>query len=33
MRRHGIAVEVVGLNAASAVLVDRHAQAMRVPAT
>jgi len=25
-------VEVVGLNAASAVLVDRHAQAMRVPA-
>jgi SulP family sulfate permease len=32
MRRHGIAVEVVGLNAASAVLVDRHAQTMRVPA-
>lgn len=25
MRRHGLAVEVVGLNAASAVLVDRHA--------
>ena len=25
MRRHGMAVEVIGLNAASAVLVDRHA--------
>jgi SulP family sulfate permease len=24
MRRHGIAVEVIGLNAASAILVDRH---------
>ncbi|MBD8548332.1 SulP family inorganic anion transporter [Sphingomonas sp. CFBP 8760] len=29
MRRHGIAVEVVGLNQASAVLVDRHAPLMR----
>ena len=25
MRRHGIAVETIGLNRASAVLVDRHA--------
>ncbi|WP_271299731.1 SulP family inorganic anion transporter [Sphingomonas sp. CV7422] len=32
MRRHGIAVELVGLNAASAILIDRHAQEMRVPA-
>jgi SulP family sulfate permease len=32
MRRHGMAVDVVGLNAASAILVDRHAQAMRAPA-
>ncbi|TVV72252.1 SulP family inorganic anion transporter [Sphingomonas solaris] len=29
MRRHGIAVEVIGLNAASAILVDRHAPLMR----
>ena len=29
MRRHGMAVEVVGLNAASAVLVDRNAPLMR----
>jgi SulP family sulfate permease len=29
MRRHGMAVELVGLNEASAVLVDRHAPAMR----
>ena len=29
MRRHGIAVEVVGLNQASVVLVDRHAPLMR----
>ncbi|RZL80657.1 MAG: SulP family inorganic anion transporter, partial [Sphingomonas sp.] len=29
MRRHGIAVEIVGLNAASAILVDRHAPLMR----
>lgn len=29
LRRHGIAVEVVGLNAASAVLVDRHAPLMQ----
>lgn len=29
MRRHGMAVEVVGLNDASAVLVDRHAPLMR----
>ena len=29
MRRHGMAVEVVGLNNASAVLVDRHAPLMR----
>lgn len=32
MRRHGMTVDVVGLNAASAILVDRHAQAMRAPA-
>ncbi len=32
MRRHGIAVEVVGLNAASAILVDRHAPLVRDPA-
>ncbi|SFP77517.1 SulP family inorganic anion transporter [Sphingomonas rubra] len=29
LRRHGIAVEVVGLNRASAVLVDRHAPLLR----
>ncbi|MGR6327794.1 SulP family inorganic anion transporter [Sphingomonas sp. XXL09] len=29
MRRHGISVEIVGLNAASAILVDRHAPLMR----
>ena len=29
LRRHGIAVEVIGLNAASAILVDRHAPLMR----
>ena len=29
MRRHGMTVEVVGLNEASAVLVDRHAPMMR----
>jgi SulP family sulfate permease len=33
MRRHGMLVEVVGLNAASAILVDRHAPLMRDPAT
>ncbi|VWX54222.1 SulP family inorganic anion transporter [Novosphingobium sp. 9U] len=33
MRRHGIEVEVVGLNEASAVLVDRHAPLLRQPAT
>ncbi len=32
MRRHGIAVEVIGLNAASAILVDRHAPLVRDPA-
>ncbi len=33
MRRHGMSVNVIGLNAASAVLVDRHAPLMRdVPA-
>jgi SulP family sulfate permease len=29
MRRHGIAVEIIGLNQASAVLVDRHAPLVR----
>jgi len=29
MRRYGVAVEVVGLNEASAILVDRHAPLMR----
>jgi SulP family sulfate permease len=32
MRRHGIAVELVGLNHASAVLVDRHAPLIRADA-
>lgn len=32
MRRHGMRVEVIGLNQASAVLVDRHAPLMRDPA-
>jgi len=32
MRRHGMAVEVVGLNEASAILVDRHAPLIRDPA-
>ena len=32
MRRHDIAVEVIGLNAASATLVDRHAPLLREPA-
>ncbi|MEN2787933.1 SulP family inorganic anion transporter [Sphingomonas qilianensis] len=31
MRRHGIAVDLIGLNAASAVLVDRHAPALGTP--
>ena len=30
MRRHGIAVEVIGLNEASAILVDRHAPRVQV---
>ena len=29
MRHHGMTVEVVGLNEASAILVDRHAPDMR----
>jgi SulP family sulfate permease len=29
MRRHGKSVEVIGLNEASAILVDRHAPLMR----
>jgi SulP family sulfate permease len=29
MRRHGLSVEIVGLNAASAILVDRHAPLLR----
>jgi SulP family sulfate permease len=29
MRRHGIAVELIGLNEASAILVDRHAPLVR----
>jgi SulP family sulfate permease len=32
MRRHGITVEIDGLNEASAILVDRHAPLMREPA-
>jgi SulP family sulfate permease len=32
MRRHGMQVEVVGLNTASAILVDRHAPLMRTQA-
>jgi SulP family sulfate permease len=32
LRRHGIGVEIVGLNAASAILVDRHAPLVRAPA-
>ena len=31
MRRHGVVVEVIGLNQASAVLVDRHAPLIRAP--
>ena len=31
MRRHGIAVEVIGLNEASAILVDRHAPLVQAP--
>jgi SulP family sulfate permease len=31
MRRHGIAVDVIGLNEASAILVDRHAPQMQAP--
>ncbi len=32
LRRHGIAVEVIGLNRASAILVDRHAPLLGAPA-
>jgi SulP family sulfate permease len=32
MRRHGLSVEIVGLNTASAILVDRHAPLVRAPA-
>ncbi|HEX3982760.1 MAG TPA: STAS domain-containing protein, partial [Acidisoma sp.] len=32
LRRHGMEVEVIGLNAASAILVDRHAPMVQAEA-